>query len=211
MLEKICLNFTNALRKKDPDITDEKAEIINFAFLVFFGEGPKILAILLIAWLLNILDLTLITFIATSIYRTQSGGFHLDGHLSCFFTSLITFCGIGLVAKAIVTTNIYLLYTLYALVFIFDLLVIHKYAPADTDKIPIISEEYRNKKRRNSYIAIFILYIFALFISPNQIISNICVLSTFMQSVTMTETIYKISKCEYGEVSRLKLNLIKNT
>lgn len=211
MLEKFCLNLTNKLRKNLEYITDERAEIINFAFLVFFGEVPKILIIFLVAWLFNILDLTLITFIATAIYRSQSGGFHLDGHLSCLFTSLITFCGVGLIGQAMVTTNIYLLYTVYALIFIFDLLVINKYAPADTANIPIISEEYRSKKKRNSYIAIFIIYAFALFISPTQEIANICILSTFIQSITMTETVYKLSKCEYGEVTKLKLNLIKNT
>ena len=211
MLEKFCLNLTNKLKKNLTYITDEKAEQINFAFLVFFGEVPKILIIFLVAWLLNILDLTLITFIATAIYRSQSGGFHLDGHLSCLLTSIITFCGVGIIGKAMVTTNIYLLYVLYFLIFIFDLLVINKYAPADTDKIPVIGEEYRKKRKRNSYLAVFIIYIFSFFISPTQKIANICILSTFIQSITMTETVYKLSKCEYGEVTRLKLDLIKNT
>lgn len=211
MLEKFCLNLTNKLRKNLSYITDEKAEIINFAFLVFFGEVPKIIIIFLVAWLLNILDLTLITFIATAIYRGQSGGFHLDGHLSCLLVSLITFCGVGLIGKVIVTTNIYLLYVLYGLIFIFDLLVINKYAPADTDKIPVISEEYRKKRKTNSYLSVIIIYLFALFISPTQEIANICILSTFVQSISMTETVYKLSKCEYGEVTKLKLNLIKNT
>lgn len=211
MLEKFCLNLTNKLREDQEEITDEKAEEINFAFMVIFGEGPKIIAILLVSWLLGILDLTLITFIATSIYRTQAGGVHLEGHFSCLFTSLITFCGVGIIGKAMVTTNIYLLYVLYFLIFIFDLLVINKYAPADTDKIPVISEEYRNKKKRNSYLAVFIIYIFSFFISPTQEMANICILSTFIQSITMTETVYKLSKCEYGEVTRLKLDLIKNT
>lgn len=207
MIENLCEKITNKLREKI-EMSDERAEVINFGLLVLLGEIPKLIIILLLAWYFNILGLTLITFVAMSIYRTQAGGFHLDGHMSCFIFSFLVFCGTSFVAKAIVTTNMYLLYTLYGLIFALDMIVIHKYAPADTDKIPIISMERRKKQKIKSYIAVMIIYIYALLISNSQMISNIFVLTTLIQSICMTPIAYKISKCEYGEVSKIEYDIV---
>lgn len=207
MLEKLCSNITNYLRAKIPSINDERAEIINFGLLVILGEGPKIVILILLAWWLDILFLTLVTLIAMSIYRTQAGGFHLDGHISCFVVSALIFCGTGLLAQAMANLPIVLQYYTYALIFIFNMIIIDKYAPADTQNIPIISEERRKRKKIGSYVAVTALLLFAL-ICPNQVISNICVLVTFIQSMSMTQTAYKLTKCEYGDVSKHNLGLV---
>lgn len=207
MIENLCRKITNSLRKKMP-MPDERAEVINFGLLVLIGEVPKIILIFAFAWYFKILKLTLLTFIAISMYRTQSGGFHLESHIGCLLFSLLIFCGTGFLAKAIVTTNMYLLYALYTLIFVLNFIVISKYAPADTDKVPIINMEKRKKKKLMSYLAVFIIYIFALFISSSQIISNVCILSTLIQSLGMTPVAYKISKCEYGEVSKIEYDIV---
>ena len=183
-------------------------KVLNFGLQVLIGEVPKIMLIFLFAWYFEILKLTLITFVAISIYRTQAGGFHLEGHLSCLGFSLLVFCGTSFLAKTIVTENVYLLYTLYGLILIFNLLVINKYAPADTEKIPIINMKRRRTKKICSYIAVIILYVFAIFISTDQVVSNICVLATLIQSICMTPITYKISKCEYGEITKLEMDMI---
>ena len=207
MLEDICSKMTEKIRSK-VKMSDERAEVINFGLLVLLGEVPKIIIILLVAWYFNILELTLVTFIATSIYRTQGGGFHLESHIGCLLFSLLVFCGTSFVAKAIVTSNMYLLYTLYGLIFVLDMVVITKYAPADTEKIPIINGERRRKQKIKSYIAVMIIYTYAVIISKNQVISNICVLTTLIQSIGMTPIAYKISKCEYGEVSKIEYDIV---
>ena len=53
MIEKICNKITEKIREKI-EMTDERAEVINFGLLVIIGEVPKIIIIMLIAWYLNI-------------------------------------------------------------------------------------------------------------------------------------------------------------
>ena len=207
MIEDICEKITKHIREKIP-MTEERAEVINFGLLVIIGEVPKIVLILGIAWYFNILKLTIITFIAMSVYRTQGGGFHLESHIGCFLFSLMVFCGTSFLAKAIVTTNMSLLYTLYGLIFILDMIVITKYAPADTERIPIISMERRKKQKIKSYIAVILIYGYIIIISKSQVISNICVLTTLIQSIGMTPMAYKIAKCEYGEVSKIEYDIV---
>lgn len=206
MIENICEKITNSLREKI-EMSEERAEIINFGLLVIIGEVPKIILIMLIAWFLGIIELTVVTFIALSIYRTQGGGFHLDGHISCFVFSLLVFCGTSIIAKSIVTSNMMLIYLLYGLIFVLDMVVINKYAPADTERIPIISSKKRRWQKIKSYIAVILIYIYAVLISKDQVISNICVLTTMIQSLNMTPIAYKIAKCEYGEVSKIEYGI----
>ena len=207
MLEKFCMKITNYLRSKLKNIDDEKAEVINFGLLVIFGEGPKLIILVLLAWWLDILFLTLVTLIAMSVYRTQAGGFHFNGHISCFVISALIFCGTGLLAQAMTSLPMVLQYYTYALIYIFNFMIIDKYAPADTQNVPIINEEKRKRKKIGSYMAVTLLLIFAL-ICPNQVISNICVLVTFIQSLTMTPLAYKLANCEYGDVSKQNLGLV---
>ncbi len=207
MLENICLKITNHLRSKIKSIDDEKAEVINFGLLVILGEGPKLVLLILLAWWLDILFLTLVTLIAMSLYRTQSGGFHLEGHISCFVVSALIFCGTSLIAQAMTNLHLAVQYLCYALIFIFNVIIIDKYAPADTQNIPIINEKTRHKRKVGSYIAVTALLLFAI-ICPNQVVANICVLVTFIQSLSMTETAYKLAKCEYGDVTKHNLGLV---
>lgn len=207
MIENLCNKITKHIRKKI-QMSDERAEIINFGLLVIFDEGPKVVILLLLAWYLKILELTLVTFIALSVYRSQAGGFHLESNIGCLVFSLSVFLGTSFIAKAIVTTNMYLLYILYGLIFVLNVIVISKYAPADTERIPIISSKIRRKHKIKSYIAMIGIYVYAILISKSQVISNICILTTLIQSIGMTPIAYKIAKCEYGEVSKIEYDII---
>jgi len=191
-----------------PNIDDEKAETINFGLLVLFGEGPKLIILVLLAFWLDILFLTFVTLISMFIYRTQGGGFHLYGHIHCFVFSASIFCGTGLLAQAMSNLSMLIQYWIYILIFIFAMIVIDKYAPADTKNIPMIRPKLRKRKRLGSYIAIILLYIFAVLISKNQVISNICILVVFIQSLTMTKPAYIFFKCEYGEGTKQQLNMV---
>jgi len=208
MLEKFCQRITNYIRTKMPNMDDEKAEIINFGLLVLLGECPKLIILVLLAWWLDILFLTLITLIAMALYRTQGGGLHLHGHIHCFLFSTLIFCGTGLLAQAMLSLSMLTQYLLYILIFIFAMIVIDKYAPADTKNIPMIRPKLRKRKMLGSYIAVILLYIFAVLISKEQIISNVCILVVFIQSLTMTSPAYMFFKCEYGEGTKQQLNMV---
>ena len=63
MIEKITQSLTNKIRKKMPEVDDERAEVINYGLQILLGEIPKIFIMFGIAYLLGILKLTLLTFI----------------------------------------------------------------------------------------------------------------------------------------------------
>ena len=75
--------------------------------------------------------------------------------------------------------------------------MIKLYAPADTENVPILNKQERKRKRINSYITYTIGLIIA-FIIPNETISNILLLSNFIQTLMITKLAYRLNNSKYG-------------
>ena len=81
-----------------------------------------------------------------------------------------------------------------------------KYAPADTENVPIISKKERNKKRVLSYITLTISLVIAMFIQDSTI-SNIIIIGMLLQSISISRFAYNITKNKYGyEVYSMQQN-----
>ena len=197
MIEKICNFLTSQIRKNTPDMDDEKAEVINFGLQLIVGEIPKLFLLILIAFLLGIGPLTSLAFILILPFKSASGGFHLKTHLGCIVGTSLFYCGNVLISKNILFEPSYLKYIVIILVWIFGMAMCKKYAPADTENVPILSKNERQKKRRISYITLTISLIVAAIV-PNSTISNIIIIGMFMQSITITKLAYQLTKNKYG-------------
>lgn len=196
MIDKICLFLTNKIQKKMPEIDDERTQVINYGLQILIGEIPKIFIILLIAWILGIFKLTLITFILIMPYRSVSGGFHLHTHIGCIIATTLTYCGTAFVSQYIVLNDI-VKYILILLIWIFSMAMIKLYAPADTEEVPILEIKVRRKKQLASYIIATISLIAAIFIRDN-VISNILIIGTLLQTLSITKVMYKLTNNKYG-------------
>lgn len=206
MIDKICDYLTNRIRKESPEIDDERAEIINYGIHLIVGEIPKFFIIMLIAYILGVLDLTLMAYFLVLPFRGISGGFHLKTHIGCIIGSVLFFSGIGLLAKYITIVGISK-YILGAIIWVFGMLMTKLYAPADTENVPIISIKERKKKRILSYITLTISIIVALIIK-NNIISSIILYGMLFQSISITRIAYRVTNNKYGyEVYNTSQNL----
>ena len=197
MIEKICNFLTNKIRKSMPDIDNEKAEVINFGLQLIVGEVPKLFLLILFAFLLGIGHLTLLAFVLILPFKSASGGFHLKTHLGCFVGTLLFYCGNVLISKNLIIEPSFLKYIVILLVWTFGLAMCKKYAPADTENVPILSEKERKKKRKMSYITLTISLTVAAIV-PSSTISNIIIIGMFIQSITITKIAYRLTKNKYG-------------
>jgi len=194
MVDKICNFLVEKMKKEMPEIDDEKAEIITYGLKIMIGEIPKIFIVFLVSVLLNIWKNTLLTFLIILPYRAFAGGVHLKTHLGCIIATTTMYCLPGVIAKYI-DIGIYK-YALILLVWIFAISMIKLYAPADTENVPILRKKDRRKRQILSYIIVSLLSIIAIFI--NTEISNLIIISIFIQTLTITRFIYKLTKNNYG-------------
>ena len=146
MIDKITEFLTNKIRKEMPEVDDERAEVINYGLQILLGEVPKFFIMLLIAYALGLLKLSLITFFIIMPYRMFSGGFHLHTNIGCIISTCSFYCGTALLAKYIVLGSI-TKYISIILLAIFGIIMIKLYAPADTEDVPIISPKIRKQKQ----------------------------------------------------------------
>ena len=196
MIDKFCTFLVNKMRNEIPDIDDERAEVIMYGLQLIIGEIPKFFITLLIAYLLGVFKLTLLTVMILMPYRVSSGGFHLKTHIGCIVSTTLYYCGIAVLAKQIsIAQNIE--YILAFGIWIFGMIMIKLYAPADTENVPILRKSERKQKQILSYIT-FILGLIIAIIIKNPIISNILLFGNLIQSMMITRLAYRLTGSKYG-------------
>ena len=100
-------------------------------------------------------------------------------------------------SKNITISQEHILYILTALVGIFSAFIIYKYAPADTENVPILSKKERKVKKIKAYVALAVLLGIILF-SPVKMISYMFIYGMILQNLTVLPISYKLTKNRYG-------------
>lgn len=197
MIDKFCNFVTRKIKENVANIDEEKEMVIDFGIKMIFGELPKIVILIAVGFILGIGWETSILFCLLCIYRSFTGGFHLKTHTGCMITTIILYIAPVILAKYTPTTQQYIIYIITALMGIMSIILITKYAPADTENIPIISKRERKSKKIKAYISLVVLLIIILF-SSNQTISFMIFYGMFLQNLTITPIAYKLTKNKYG-------------
>lgn len=196
MIDKFCAYLTKKIRKEMPEVDDERAEVIMYGLQNIIGELPKGIIILIIAYILGIFKLTVISILIIAPYRCVSGGVHMKTHVGCIIYTLLLYSGSSLLGKYIVLTgNVKIV--LAITVWIFCMIMIKLYAPADTENLPILRKKERKQKQILSYIIITSEILIAIFIK-NTTISGIIIFGDFIQTLTITRIAYKVTHNKYG-------------
>lgn len=196
MIDKFCAYLTKKIRKEMPEVDDERAEVIMYGLQNIIGELPKGIIILIIAYILGIFKLTVISILIVAPYRCVSGGVHMKTHIGCIIYTLLLYSGSSLLGKYIVLTgNVKIM--LAIAIWIFCMIMIKLYAPADTENLPILRKKERKQKQILSYIIITSEILIAIFIK-NTTISGIIIFGDFIQTLTITRIAYRVTHNKYG-------------
>ena len=196
MIDKFCNYLTTKIRKEMPDVDDERAEIIKYGLQLMIGEIPKFFIMAAIAWILGVFKWTIICFALVLPYRMYSGGFHLKTHIGCILGTSLMYIGNAFISQYLVIPIIYKI-IIGILLWIFSIIMIHLYAPADTENVPVISKKERKKRRLVSYFVMSIMIVCGIFIN-NNVISNILILGVLLQSISITRLAYRLTGNKYG-------------
>lgn len=203
MIDRFCEYLINKIRKKMPEIDDEQSEVILYGIQLIIGEMPKIFLLFGLGIILGLWWQTLLAFFLLLPYRAVSGGFHLKTHLGCFIGTNLIYCGNAFISTMFQFPSNTIKYVIIALIWVFGIIMVSIYAPADTDNLPILTKRERKLKKILSYMFLTINIIIAIII-PNNIISNILILGTVIQTFSITKIAYKITKNEYGYQNYIK-------
>ena len=203
MIDKICENLLKKIRQESPDINDERAEVIFYGLELIIGEIPKMIILFLVAIIFKIGWLVIFAYFTMLPYKITAGGFHLKTNIGCTIGTLTIYYGNVLISKYIIWTSIYAKYTVIFMIFVFSIIMVSLYAPADTVNLPILTKRERKTKRILSYVFATITLLVAIIIKDN-ILSNILLLNVLIESICISKVAYKLTKNEYGYENYLK-------
>ena len=117
-------------------------------------------------------------------------------HLGCIIYTSILYSGSALIGKYIVLAGI-AKYITALTIWIFCMIMIKLYAPADTENVPILQKKERRQKQIFSYIILTLEFIVAIIIN-NSVIAGIIIFGDFIQTLTITRFAYNITDNKYG-------------
>ncbi len=203
MIDKFCEYLIQKIRKQMPEIDDERAEAILYGIQLIIGEIPKIFLMFALGIILGLWWQTLLAFFLILPYKACSGGFHLKTHLGCFICTNIVYCGNALISTIFNFPSEMYKYITAIAIWIFGVIMVSIYAPADTENLPILTKKERKIKKILSYIFLTINMIVVIFIK-NNIIANILIFGTIIQTISITRIAYNITKNKYGYETYLK-------
>lgn len=203
MIEKICESLTKKIQEQMPEVDNERAEVIKYGLEIIIGEIPKLILLVVVAIILKIGWLVVFAYLTMLPYKVMAGGFHLKTNIGCLIGTFTVYYGNVLLSKYMVIEPIYLKYIIIIVTWIFSIIMISLYAPADTINLPILRKKERKTKKILSYIFATIMLIGSLVIKNNTL-ANILLINVIVESVCISRLAYKITKNEYGYENYLK-------
>ena len=175
------------------DYDNTKISEIKYGIESLYLTITKTIIIFIISFILNITKELMLLFVFYSLIRLTGFGVHAKKSWHCWVTSLITFVLIPLLIKYVTLNKEFIIisYTIFTLLLL-------EYAPADTEKRPLI-----NKKRRIIYKVLTILLvisylIYSLIQKDNITIINTLYFSILLETLLVLPCTYKLFGVKYN-------------
>ena len=197
-MKQTIINSTMNNIKKHKQLDEIKLAEIKYGLESLYLTLTKIFIIILISIPLGTLKELLYIFLFYGILRITGFGAHTKTSIQCWVISIGTFTIIPFLAKTlIISKNLSLI--------IMTLLLIHimLFAPADTEKRPLI-----NAKKRLIYKIICtlntLIYILITLFAYNPYFSNIFLFSILIQVIMVLPITYKLLGIKYNNYKNYK-------
>lgn len=201
MKKKFLKSSINVIKKGNPNISEEQIEIIEYGLEGIYLTFSKFIILILISSILGILWQVILLSIFYNIIRTFAFGLHASKSIHCLIMSLIMFIG-----GTYLCLGVNFSLTIKVIMSIICVYLLFRYAPADTEKRPIIS-----KKRRNIYkflsTLLGLIYTFMIIIYSNNVISMFMLIGMVEAVIMVLPISYKILNLSYDNYKNYEIGL----
>lgn len=180
------------IQNNNDNLSKKNIDKMRYGLEGLYLNVTKIIFILIISLMLNIFKETLLLLLIFNLIRFTAFGVHAKRSIDCLISSTIFFIVFPLICIHIVISDI-----IKIIIFIPILLLIIKYAPADTVKRPL-----NNKKKRIIYkilsIIISIIYIICSILITDNTLSNCFLFALVIQVIVILPITYKLFGVPYN-------------
>lgn len=191
-MKKVFLEKSLNLIKNYYSYDDIKLQEIKYGLETLYITITKTVVIFALALLLNIFKELMIMMVFYGFLRLFAHGLHAKKSWQCWVTSVPLFLILPYLSTILLIPK-----EIYLVLGTFITIMIYFYAPADTEKKPIV-----NKKRRMFFkitsTVISIIYLVLIYFLKNNILINIIFSSMLVELVLISPLTYKIFNLKYN-------------
>ncbi len=192
MKRKILKALMSNIKKNKPDLNEEQLEIIEYGLEGLYLTIIKIIIILLLAIVLDILKETVLMIIFYNVTRFFTFGLHAKTSTACLITSLLLFIG-----GTYLATYLQIPLIVKIILSVICLILICIYAPADTEKRPLINPKKRKRFKIQSIIISIIMGTLIIYLNDSYI-SNFMVIGQLEAVIMILPITYKAFDLPYN-------------
>lgn len=200
-MKKNFLNYAIASIRKNGDYTKEKLEEIAYGLEAIYLTVTKMIILFGMAAILNVVKEFVLLLIFYNIIRVNAFGLHASKSIYCLISSTLLFIGGTYLCK-----NIKIPFKIMFIVAIICVMCLFKYAPADTEKRPIINIKKRKRFRLLSTLS-GIIYVILIILFRNYSIVNYLWLGLVEAVIMILPVTYKIFNLPYDNYKRYKVGV----
>ena len=191
MKKKILNHCIKIVKYKYQQYDEDKLEVISYGLESIYLTFTKIIIIFILAIILNIWKEVLLLLTFYNLIRVSAFGMHAKKSIHCLIISLTLFIGGVYLCRYLVIPLI-----LKVVLSIICIVLIAKYAPADTEKRPIINKKLRKKYKIVSVI-IAGMFAIAIVLLSDKNISNYLLLGMIEATIMLLPITYKVFDLSY--------------
>lgn len=182
----------NNIKKNQPEKNEEELEIIEYGLEALYLTFTKIIIILLLSIVLDIFKETLLMILFYNVIRLFAFGLHAKNSTTCLIMSIILFIG-GTYLAIYIDIPIELKFILS----ITCIILIIIYAPADTEKRPLINAKKRKRFKILSTITSLIITFLIIYFN-DKYISNFMLIGMIESTIMILPITYKLYGLPYN-------------
>lgn len=192
-MKQVFLNRSlDIIKNNKPGLSEEKLEECRYGLEGFYIFLTKTIIIFTLAIILGVFKEMIILFIAFNMLRVPGAGLHASKSSIC-----LTFSSLIFIVLPFVLRHIEIPFIVKVIIGIIDIILIYKYAPADTKKKPIIKKSRREKLKFATTINCIIL-VAAFLVIKDNLISNLIIAGIFVEVFMILPISYKLFNFTYN-------------
>jgi accessory gene regulator B len=180
------------IKKNSNNINKEKLQEIGYGLEALYLTISKLFLVILITIFLGIIREFLLFFIFYNFIRLFAFGLHASKSSICWLVSLTFFILIPYTANFIIIP-----FEIKILISLFCFVSLTLYAPADTQKRPLI-----NNKKRSTFkllsLSLGLIYTSISFFSSNVLLVNVLLMALLFESLLILPISYKFFNMPYN-------------
>ena len=196
-MKKKFLNYSVNIIASNYDFDDIRLEEISYGLETLYLTVTKLVVIFGLAYLLGILKEVVLLLLCYNLIRSTAYGLHASKSIYCLISSITLFIGGVYLSKYIATIPLVIKIVLCTI----SIILLLKYAPADTVKRPLINAKKRMILKIKSCIK-GIIYLILIIYFKDNIVSGYLLCGLVEAILMIHPFVYKIFSLPYDNYKK---------